>query len=576
LIVREGRKSWAEALADVDEGVDFLRFYARSLERWHHALGDRLRPSGVAAVIAPWNFPLAIPCGMTAAALAAGNAVLLKPAEQTPAIGAALVALLQSAGVPPDALVFVPGDGRVGAALVAEAQVDLVAFTGSWEVGAQIFYASARVPSRRLRRVIAETGSKNPIVVTASADLDAAVGGILRSAFGHAGQKCSACSRVLVDARLAGALAERLGRAALELRLGDAEDPATELNPVITRAEAERLRATATRAAAEVRATGGRVVVDATARMAPGDLVGPAIFLLGEGVDPRRVASANEEMFGPLLHVIPYATREDAVRIANSVPYALTAGVFGQSAEDVEFFARRLDAGNLYINRAITAARVAVEPFGGFKRSGTGPKAGGDDYLLAFVDIAPDEAPHPGPVIERILRARAQALTPQPTVEVPGQLNRLVYDRPLGHGLVLADAPAYFRHAVVAAALAAGNRLTAVATSMEEAQSLRETAQRAAPQASVAAQFSVVVGTDAEALAVVPPHDFVAGSDQALRRASQAYDPSSEVEQLPTFISPESAPPPDLPVAFVRRFVRPRLIAENTLRHGALISTGGL
>ena len=576
LIVREGRKIWAEALADVDEGVDFLRFYARSLEHWHHALGDRLRPSGVAAVIAPWNFPLAIPCGMAAAALAAGNAVLLKPAEQTPAIGAALVALLQSAGVPSEVLVFVPGDGQVGAALVAQAQVDLVAFTGSWEVGAQIFYTSAHVPTRRLRRVIAETGSKNPIVVTASADLDATVEGILRSAFGHAGQKCSACSRVLVDARLARPLAERLGRAALELRMGDAEDPATELNPVITRAEAERLRATAARAAVEVRATGGHVVVDATARMAPSDLVGPAVFLLGEGIDPQQVPLANEEMFGPLIHVIPYATREDAVRFANSVPYALTAGIFGQSAEDVEFFARRLDAGNLYVNRAITAARVGVEPFGGFKRSGTGPKAGGDDYLLAFVDVAPHEPHHLAPMIEHILRAGAQALTPEPTVEIPGQLNRLAYDRPLGHGLVLADAPAYFRHVVVAAALAAGNRLTVVATSMEEAQSFQETAQRAGIQPSVAAQFRVIVGTDAEALAAGPLYDFVAGSDEALRSASQAYRPSPHVEQLPTFISPESAPPPDLSVAFVRRFVRPRLIAENTLRHGALISTGGL
>ena len=203
LIVREGRKVWAEALADVDEAVDYLRFYARSAVHWHTVLRDRLQPLGVAAVIAPWNFPLAIPCGMTAAALAAGNAVLLKPAEQTPAIGSALATLLHASGVPPDALIYVPGDGQVGAALVANDQVDLIAFTGSWQVGSQIFYTSAQVPTRRLRRVIAETGSKNPIVVTASADLDTAIEGILRSAFGHAGQKCSACSRVLVDARLA-------------------------------------------------------------------------------------------------------------------------------------------------------------------------------------------------------------------------------------------------------------------------------------------------------------------------------------------------------------------------------------
>src|SRR5262245_61600436 len=146
---------------------------------WHALLGDRLQPVGVAAVIAPWNFPLAIPCGMTAAALAAGNAVLLKPAEQTPAIGAALATVLHTAGVPPEALIFAPGDGQVGAALVADSRVDLVAFTGSWEVGAQTFYRSARVPTRRLRRVIAETGSKNPIVVTSTADMDSAIEGVL-------------------------------------------------------------------------------------------------------------------------------------------------------------------------------------------------------------------------------------------------------------------------------------------------------------------------------------------------------------------------------------------------------------
>jgi RHH-type proline utilization regulon transcriptional repressor/proline dehydrogenase/delta 1-pyrroline-5-carboxylate dehydrogenase len=576
LIVREGRKVWAEALADVDEAVDYLRFYARSAAYWHSVLRDRLRPLGVAAIIAPWNFPLAIPCGMTAAALVAGNVVLLKPAEQTPAIGAALATLLHAAGVPSEALVFVPGDGQVGAALVANAQVDLIAFTGSWEVGAKIFYTSARVPTRRLRRVVAETGAKNPIVVTASADLDTALEGILRSAFGHAGQKCSACSRVLVDARLAQPLAERLGQAAEELRVGEAEDPATQVNPVITTADAERLRTVAARAAAEVQAMGGRVVVDATRDMAPPGIAGPAIFLLGAGVDPARVPSANEELFGPILHIIPYTTPEEAARLANGVPFALTAGIFAQSAEDVNFFAQRLDAGNLYINRPITAARVGVEPFGGFKRSGTGPKAGGDEYLLAFVDIAADEPATVPEVVERILRTSPRALVPHQTVEIPGQLTRLVYDRPLGRGLVLLDAPDYFRHAVVAAALAAGNHVTIVAAGREEAQALWETAVRAAVHQPVADWFNVIVGTDMEALASVSAYDFVAGSGEALRRAAYAYASHPSSKQLPAFIGPQYGPPPDLPAAFVRRFVRSRLIAENTIRHGALISTGGM
>ena len=576
LIVREGRKVWAEALADVDEAVDYLRFYARSADHWHGVLGDRLQPVGVAAIIAPWNFPLAIPCGMTAAALAAGNAVLLKPAEQTPAIGMALVALLHAAGVPPEALIFVPGAAQVGAALVANAQVDLVAFTGSWEVGAQIFYTSARVPTRRLRRVIAETGSKNPIVVAASADLDIAIEGILHSAFGHAGQKCSACSRVIVDARLADALAKRLGKAAGELHVGRAEDPAIQVNPVITTADAARLRAAAARAAAEVQATGGRVVIDTSRREAPSDHVGPAVFLLREGVDPAQVPLANEELFGPIVHLIPYRTPEEAVRFANGVPYALTAGIFAQSAEDVDSFARRLDAGNLYINRPITAARVGIEPFGGFKRSGTGPKAGGDEYLLAFVEVAPCDPPIVTSVVEGILHTSRRALAPRRTVEIPGQRNRLVYDRPLGRGLVLADAPAYFRHAVVAAALVAGNPVTIVAKEMDEALALRETAARAGVHQPDPERFRVVVGTDAEALASVSVFAFIAGSSEALHRAAHAYAELPKPEQLPAFISPDNGPPPDLPAEFVRRFVRPRLIAENTIRHGALISTGGV
>jgi acyl-CoA reductase-like NAD-dependent aldehyde dehydrogenase len=560
----------------VDEVQRHVEALVRQMSAYRPTPTERIGPLGVAAVIAPWNFPLANPCGMTAAALVAGNTVLLKPAEQTPAIGAALVALLHRAGVPPEALILVPGDGEVGAALVAQAQVDLVAFTGSWAVGADIFFASVQVPSRRLRRVIAETGSKNPIVVTASADLDGAVEGILRSAFGHAGQKCSACSRVLVDARLAQPLAERLGRAALDLRMGLAEDPATQLNPVITGANAERLRAAAARATAEVQAAGGRVIVDATARPAAADLVGPAIFLLAEGIDPGRVPSANEELFGPIVHIIPYTTREEAVRLANVVPYALTAGVYAQSAEDVEFFARHLDAGNLYVNRPITGARVGVEPFGGFKRSGTGPKAGGDDYLLAFVDFASHASSSSATFVEGILHARRQALAPSPTVEIPGQLNRLVYDRPLGHGVVLADAPADFRHAAIAAALAAGNYLTVVAVDTTEAQELRATAARLEGPDAVAARLYIMIGTNLEVFVTVSAFDFVAGSDASLRKAAQAYAAHPHRQQIPALIGPDNGPPPDLPVAFLRRFVRPRLIVEHTVRYGALISTGGL
>jgi hypothetical protein len=381
---------------------------------------------------------------------------------------------------------------------------------------------------------------------------------------------------VLVDKRLARPFAERFGQAAGHLRISAAEDPATQVNPVITSAEAARLRAAAERAAAEVRAAGGRVIVPARADAATPYLVGPAIFLLPEGVDPLHVPMATEELFGPIVHVIPYTTLGQAVRLANGVPYALTAGIFAQSSADVEGLARRLDAGNVYVNRPITAARVGVEPFGGFKRSGTGPKAGSAEYLLGFADIAPDDPPSPVMVVGNLQREGRHALEPRPTVDIPGQLNQLVYDRPLGRGLVLADGPAYFRHAAVVAALIAGNEVTALVQSPEEAEALRLMAARLEAQGVVTGRFHAVVGLEAEMLASVSTFDFVAGSPVALRRAAGAYAERPKLDQLPAFIGPDNGAPVELPADFIRRFVRPRLIAENTLRHGALISTGGL
>jgi acyl-CoA reductase-like NAD-dependent aldehyde dehydrogenase len=230
----------------------------------------------------------------------------------------------------------------------------------------------------------------------------------------------------------------------------------------------------------------------------------------------------------------------------------------------------------VYINRPITAARVGVEPFGGFKRSGTGPKAGSEEYLLAFVDIAAGEPPIATVVVENLRREGRRALAPRPTVDIPGQLNRLVYDRPLGHGLVLADTPAYFRQTAIVAALIAGNDVTAMVQNSEEAESLRAVAWLVTAPVLDAARFHVVVGTDTEALASVSRFDFVAASTVALRVAAQAYAEDPKWDQLPAFIGPDNGAPPDLPAEFIRRFVRPRLIAENTLRHGALISTGGM
>jgi acyl-CoA reductase-like NAD-dependent aldehyde dehydrogenase len=304
--------------------------------------------------------------------------------------------------------------------------------------------------------------------------------------------------------------------------------------------------------------------------------VGPAIFLLRDGADPAQVPSTQEELFGPIVHILPCATLAQAVQLANDVPYALTAGILAQSSEEVEYLAKRLDAGSVYINRSITAARVGVEPFGGFKRSGTGPKAGSEEYLLAFVDITPGDPSKAAAALEELRRMGSRALTPRPTLDLPGQLSRLVYDRPLGRGLLLADTPAEFRQAVVIAALTAGNEVTAVVQHSEEADDLHALTQHLTPGGLAAARLQVVLGTDAEALATVSTCNFVVGSPAALRAAARAYAEQPRWDQLPALIGADNGAPPDLPVEFIRRFVRPRLIAENTLRHGALISTGGV
>lgn len=400
LIVKESGKKIVEALADVDEAIDFLNFYAReavSLSQHYPQVVAR----GVTAVIAPWNFPLAIPCGMVAAALAMGNPVALKSAQQTPLIADALVQLLHEAGVPTSALIHLPGDGEtVGKTLANHPNVATVAFTGSRAVGLSLLKtAGARTvqhPKTGLYlpvQVIAEMGGKNAIIVTADADLDDAVAGIVASVCSHAGQKCSAASRVLVDERIAKTLAKRLTRALAEWRVGPAEDWNTQINPVITAHDRARLQQAAASARQEVSQFGGTVWLDQSPVEGHGHFVSPMLVEL----PPRRAlfseSMAQQELFGPVVHLIPFHTLEEAIQIANAVPYALTGGVYSQSPQKVQWVLDRLAAGNLYANRSITGARVGVEPFGGFRQSGTGPKAGDIEYLKAFVTVPGVEYP---------------------------------------------------------------------------------------------------------------------------------------------------------------------------------------
>jgi RHH-type proline utilization regulon transcriptional repressor/proline dehydrogenase/delta 1-pyrroline-5-carboxylate dehydrogenase len=390
LEVRECAKPWAEADADVCEAIDFLEFYARgavALERGPELLqvpGERnemrYAPRGVAAVIAPWNFPIAIPMGMTSAALATGNTVVLKPAEQSPGCGLVVVRALREAGVPPGAIALLPGDGAAGAALVRHRDVATIAFTGSGPVGLEIMRTAAEVPvgGKHLKRVVAEMGGKNCVIVDSDADLDDAVPALVQSAFVYAGQKCSAASRVLVHEAIADQLLERLAGAVDVLVVGQADTFGTDVPPVIeqeARERVERYRA--------LGAENGRIVAERR-EGAGGD---------GWFVPPTVVADLpadspvlHEEIFGPVLAVERVASVDAALDRVDELPFALTGGLFARNPHTVHRVVQRSPVGNLYVNRPITGAMVGRQPFGGNRLSGTGTKAGGPDYLLHFVE----------------------------------------------------------------------------------------------------------------------------------------------------------------------------------------------
>lgn len=389
-MVFECGKPWREADADVAEAIDFCMYYAQQMRRL--AAGHEVqvpgeenlyfyRPRGVAVVIAPWNFPLAILTGMTAAALVTGNTVVMKPAEQSPIIAAKLMEVFRDAGVPDGVVNYLPGIGEeVGPELVGSPSVDLIAFTGSREVGLGINAKAAETDPRQtsVKHVIAEMGGKNAIIVDDDADLDEAVAGVVQSAFGYAGQKCSACSRVIVLDAAYEAFLERLTEATRSLKLGPAEDPGTDVGPVIDDDARTRVKRYID-LGKEVNALA--LGVEAGPLAKKGYFVGPHVFTTVRPEDKL----ATEEIFGPVLAVFKVRDFDEALRLANGTNYALTAGVFSRSPENLRKARRDLVAGNVYLNRGITGALVHRQPFGGFKMSGIGTKAGGPDYLLQFL-----------------------------------------------------------------------------------------------------------------------------------------------------------------------------------------------
>jgi RHH-type proline utilization regulon transcriptional repressor/proline dehydrogenase/delta 1-pyrroline-5-carboxylate dehydrogenase len=391
LIVYEAGKSVAEALADVDEAIDFLNFYART-EAFLQRNITELTSRGPSVVISPWNFPIAIPCGMVVSSLVCGNTVILKSAEQTPLITQLLVDILHASGVPKDVLIHLPGEGEtVGDYLVKDTRTSTIIFTGSKAVGTYIgAIARKRIYKNQLTgksypvKAITEMGGKNAVIVTQNAELDETVSGILFSAFGHAGQKCSACSRVIVHNSLKGKLIDRLRAATSDLKVGESYRFDTTVNPVISGEDQKRLRQAVREASNEATNFGGSVVLDRSNENLPGYCVGPAIIELPYARALDKNSFAQKELFGPVVHIVGFDTLDEAAIMFNSTDYALTGGIFSQSQNDIDYLLKKLESGNIYINRTITGARVAIEPFGGFKLSGTGPKAGGRHYILAL------------------------------------------------------------------------------------------------------------------------------------------------------------------------------------------------
>jgi RHH-type proline utilization regulon transcriptional repressor/proline dehydrogenase/delta 1-pyrroline-5-carboxylate dehydrogenase len=404
LMVLEAGKPWLEADADVSEAIDFCRFYAAEMRQLQYGQitqatpGERCvqghRPRGVGVVIAPWNFPLAILCGMTAAAAVTGNAVVMKPAEQTTITAAALMNILVEAGLPGGVVNFLPGYGEeIGEYLVGHPKVDFIAFTGSRAVGLKIWATAGetRAGQANLKKVVCEMGGKNALIIDTDADLDEAIPASLYSAFGFSGQKCSALSRLIVLDGVYRTFIDRFVAACASVQLGDPALPSTVVGPLIDAAARDKVLGYIAIGKKEARVS-FQATLSAELTLGGGYFVPPTVF-----VDvPPDATIAREEIFGPVVAVIKARDLDDAIAIANGSEYALTGGLFSRSPTALARAERDLVVGNLYLNRGITGAIVERHPFGGFKLSGGGTKAGGKGYIENFL--------FPRVVVENVLR----------------------------------------------------------------------------------------------------------------------------------------------------------------------------
>lgn len=388
-LVYESGKTWAEAEGDVSEAIDFCEYYARQAAKLAHPdpvvqlTGERdelvYLPLGVGVILPPWNFPLAILAGMTVAALVTGNTVVIKPSAETPTIAAKFAEVLLEAGFPPESFSLLNGDGAlIGSTLVAHPQTRFVSFTGSRAVGLQINESAAKTQKgqRWIKRVVAEMGGKDAIIVDREADLEQAVLGVLYSAFGFAGQKCSACSRAIIDEAIYDAFLEKLKAKTEGLTIGPADDAKNYLGPVINQRARSRILDYI-----QVGKTEGRLITGGNPAEGDGYFIQPTIFADVEA----NARIFQEEIFGPVLAVAKANDFDQALELANDSEYGLTGAVFTRNPSKIEKAKAHFFVGNLYINRKCTGAMVGAHPFGGFNMSGTDSKAGGPDYLLQFV-----------------------------------------------------------------------------------------------------------------------------------------------------------------------------------------------
>ncbi len=389
-MVYEVGKTWPEADADTAEAIDFLEFYAREMLRYAGpqpvtkiaAEKSELRyiPLGVGVVVPPWNFALAILTGMTSAAVVTGNTVVLKPSSDSPLTGWYYFSLMREVGVPAGVINFVTGSGgTVGDALVAHPKTRFVSFTGSKEVGIHINELAAKVqPGQKwLKRVVAEMGGKDAIVVDDAADLNAAAQASVVSAFGFQGQKCSAASRVIVVEKVYERFVSLLKEKTEKLTVGSVDDPAHFMGPVVNRSAQEKILEYIGKGLRD----GGRLVAGGKKGEGEGFFIRPTVIA---DVDPHATI-AQEEIFGPVLAVIKARDFDHALEIANNTEFGLTGGVWSKNRKKIEKAKNSFYVGNFYVNRKITGALVGVHPFGGFNMSGTDSKAGGRDYLLLFL-----------------------------------------------------------------------------------------------------------------------------------------------------------------------------------------------